>query len=53
MPAKRDFKRKSGLRDARLIIIAAEGEKTEKIYFEGLKEYYQNRVYLLAEKILP
>ena len=42
MPGKRDFKRKSGLRDARLIIIAAEGEKTEKIYFEGLKEHYKN-----------
>ncbi len=42
MPGKRDFQRKSGLRDARLIIIAAEGEKTEKIYFEGLKKHYQN-----------
>lgn len=42
MAERRDFKRKSGFRDARLIIIAAEGEKTEKIYFEGLKVRYDN-----------
>jgi hypothetical protein len=42
MSGKRIFTRKSGLRDARLIVIAAEGEKTEKVYFLGLKEYYAN-----------
>jgi len=42
MAGRRNFTRKSGFRDARLIIIAAEGEKTEKVYFEGLKEYYSN-----------
>ena len=30
MPGRRDFKRKSGFRDSQLIIIAAEGEETEK-----------------------
>ena len=36
MPPKRQFnrKRKSGFRDSRLIVIATEGEKTEKKYFE-------------------
>ncbi|HPH97265.1 MAG TPA: RloB family protein [Anaerolineaceae bacterium] len=55
MPGKRDFKRKSGLRDARLIIIAAEGEKTEKIYFDGLKDYYKNpRVHVeVLDHLLP
>ena len=42
MPERRNFKRKSSLRDSRLIIIAAEGEETEKKYFEGLKENYEN-----------
>jgi hypothetical protein len=42
MSGRRDFKRKSGVRDARLIIIAAEGEETEKQYFEGLKARYEN-----------
>jgi len=34
---KRDFKRKSKLRDSSLIIIATEGKVTEVQYFEGLK----------------
>lgn len=42
MPGRRDFKRKSGFRDSRLIIIAAEGEETEKQYFEGIKARYDN-----------
>ncbi len=42
MIGRRTFTRKSGVRDARLIIIAAEGEETEKIYFDGLKKYYAN-----------
>lgn len=42
MPGRRDFKRKSGFRDARLIVVAAEGEETEKQYFEGLKTYVAN-----------
>jgi hypothetical protein len=39
MPEKRVFRpreRTSGIRDARLIIIAAEGQRTEKIYFLDL-----------------
>lgn len=45
MPEKRIFHprtRKSGLRDARLIIIAAEGTKTEEKYFNDLKNEYAN-----------
>jgi hypothetical protein len=34
--------RVSGIRDARLIIIAAEGEKTEKRYFNELANHYRN-----------
>ncbi|MEW5869849.1 MAG: RloB family protein [Chloroflexota bacterium] len=54
MPARRDFKRKSGLRDARLIIIAAEGQETEKLYFEGLKAHYNNpRVHVeIVERLI-
>lgn len=36
MRVKKSFTRKTGLRDARLIIIATEGEKTEKTYFMGV-----------------
>lgn len=36
MRSKRKFTRKTGLRDAKLIIIAAEGEVTEKLYFNGI-----------------
>lgn len=42
MTERRIFKRKSGYRDARLIIIATEGQETEKAYFEGLKKHYTN-----------
>ncbi len=39
MPRKRrDFKRKSDVRDASLIVIACEGAATEPKYFNGLKE---------------
>ena len=39
---RRPFIRPTPFRDSRLIIIATEGESTEKIYFEtlGTKEYY-------------
>lgn len=56
MPEKRTFRprtRQSGLRDARLIIIAAEGERTEKQYFDGLvsPKYFRNpRVHV---EVLP
>jgi hypothetical protein len=40
---KRDFKRRSGFRDAKLIVIATEGQKTETQYFEDFKEYYQTK----------
>ena len=45
MPEKREFRpktRKSSLRDARLIIIAAEGTNTEQQYFDALKVEYEN-----------
>ena len=40
---KRDFKRRSGFRDAKLVVIATEGQKTETQYFEDFKEYYQTK----------
>lgn len=50
MPERRVFKdrtRSSELRDARLIIIATEGQKTEKTYFEDLAtESRNNRVHV-------
>lgn len=45
MPEKRFIPprtRRSGCRDAKLIIIAAEGQKTEKEYFEAVAEKYYN-----------
>ncbi|HZY82268.1 MAG TPA: RloB family protein [Cyclobacteriaceae bacterium] len=36
MRSKPSFKRKSGLRDAKLIIIATEGDVTERTYFNGV-----------------
>ncbi len=38
---KTDFKRKTGLRDHRLFIIAAEGSDTEKLYFEAIKNKFR------------
>ncbi len=35
---KREFKRKTGLRDAKLFVIAAEGLHPEKTYFDNLSE---------------
>lgn len=37
-----NYTRNEGTRDPRLIIIAAEGEATEKIYFETLRDYVHN-----------
>lgn len=39
---KRTFERPENKRDAKLIVIAAEGRKTERIYFEGLAEDFQS-----------
>jgi hypothetical protein len=39
---RRDFVRRSGLRDARLFVIASEGAVTEPRYFNGLKERWHN-----------
>jgi hypothetical protein len=39
---RRDFKRRSGSRDAKLFVIASEGQKTEPKYFEDLKRFHQN-----------
>lgn len=36
------FKRPEGKRSARLIVIAAEGRETEKIYFESLAQLFDN-----------
>lgn len=46
---RQDFKRKSGFRDAKLIVIATEGEKTEPKYFEALisdDQFYNPRVHV-------
>lgn len=48
---RKDFKRKSGFRDAKLIVVATEGENTEPKYFEALKTAYKNpRIHL---EIIP
>lgn len=50
---RKDFKRKSGLRDATLFVIATEGEKTEPHYFTQLlhKDYFfSTRVHI---EIIP
>lgn len=39
---KRDFKRPESKRSAKLIVIATEGRKTERIYFEGLAENFDS-----------
>jgi hypothetical protein len=38
---RKPFKRTQGHRDARLIVIATEGEATEQIYFNGLKAAFR------------
>lgn len=48
---KKNFKRKSGFRDAKLVVVATEGEKTEPAYFNQLKVAYPNpRIHL---EIIP
>jgi hypothetical protein len=45
MPKKRTFssrRRRTKVRDARLIIIATEGKETEPAYFEALARHYRN-----------
>lgn len=45
MPQKRSFRpraRRSGVRDAKLVVIAAEGQKTEKVYFDDLAYTFHN-----------
>ena len=37
-----NYSRHEATRDSRLIVIAAEGERTEKIYFEALRAYSRN-----------
>ena len=37
-----NYARTEGILDSRLIVIAAEGERTEKIYFEALRAYARN-----------
>lgn len=46
MPPKREFnrKRKSGVRDSRLIVVATEGEKTEKAYFDNFLSSPDSRI---------
>jgi hypothetical protein len=52
MPEKRNFRprsRRSGFRDAKLIIIATEGMQTERIYFEDMaspRYYYNPRIHV-------
>jgi len=40
---RRDFERPEDKRLAKLIIIATEGRKTERIYFEALAEFYESK----------
>lgn len=50
---RKDFTRKSGVRDATLFVIATEGEVTEKQYFETLvskEHYFSTRVHV---EIMP
>ncbi len=50
---KQDFKRKGGIRDARLIVIACEGSETEPRYFAALKAAFQKsnlQVEILSRK---
>jgi len=37
---RKPFIRRTGFRDAKLIVIASEGQKTEKMYFNDLKDEY-------------
>src|SRR5258706_4532311 len=41
MRVRKKFTRKTGLRDAKLIIIATEGEKTERSYFLGVASKFR------------
>lgn len=44
---KKDFKRKSGIREAKLIVIACEGSETEPRYFDALRtRYHQSRLHV-------
>lgn len=38
---KQDFKRNSGIREAKLIVIACEGSETEPRYFQALRTHFQ------------
>lgn len=53
MRSRKDFKRKSGNRDAKLIAIATEGDKTEKVYFEGLLSFPQFKNPRIHVEVLP
>jgi hypothetical protein len=47
MPITRPFTRRSGFRDATLLVIATEGERTEQAYFNALKkEYHKPSVHI-------
>jgi len=49
---RRDFNRISGIRDPSLIVIATEGEKTERQYFEGLQNKCEEAASRIKFKIL-
>lgn len=49
--ARKSFERTENVRDARLVVIAAEGRETENIYFEAMRVYlHASRVQV---KVLP
>jgi hypothetical protein len=48
---KKSFRRTSGFRDAKLIVIATEGERTEPAYFRGLKAAFRKPA--IHMEILP
>ena len=50
---RREFKRTTGFRDASLLVIATEGEKSEPVYFETLKDSEQFSNPKVHLKIIP
>jgi len=50
---RREFKRTSGVRDAKLFVIATEGQSTEPKYFKSLINFDENRNSRIHVEIIP
>lgn len=50
---RREFDRRSGVKDPSLIVIACEGEKTEQDYFNSISELCDELGSRLQLKVLP